>query len=125
MTAVAALGDLFEGAARPLGDVVLVDCPQVDAQAMAALARLDLRAARSEARLIVSTSVDALDDVFSCMDQSAPVILVNPNRAERVIALSEVLESDSQAFRLGLVQAAQAVIARSLDLVGVEAPERM
>ena len=36
-----------------------------------------------------------------------------------------VLESDSQAFRLGLVQAAQAVIARSLDLVGVEAPERM
>ncbi len=36
-----------------------------------------------------------------------------------------VLESDAQAFRLGLVQAAQAVIARSLDLVGVDAPERM
>jgi arginyl-tRNA synthetase len=36
-----------------------------------------------------------------------------------------VLESDAQTFRLGLVQAAQAVIARSLDLVGVEAPERM
>jgi arginyl-tRNA synthetase len=36
-----------------------------------------------------------------------------------------VLESDSQAFRLGLVQAAQAVIARSLELVGVGAPERM
>ena len=36
-----------------------------------------------------------------------------------------VLESDAQAFRLGLVQAAQTVIARSLDLVGVEAPERM
>jgi arginyl-tRNA synthetase len=36
-----------------------------------------------------------------------------------------VLESESQAFRLALVQAAQTVIARSLDLVGVEAPERM
>jgi len=36
-----------------------------------------------------------------------------------------VLESEAQAFRLGLVSATQAVIARSLDLVGVEAPERM
>jgi arginyl-tRNA synthetase len=36
-----------------------------------------------------------------------------------------VLESDSEAFRLGLIRATQAVIARSLDLVGVEAPERM
>jgi arginyl-tRNA synthetase len=36
-----------------------------------------------------------------------------------------VLESEAQAFRLGLVSATQSVIARSLDLVGVEAPERM
>jgi arginyl-tRNA synthetase len=36
-----------------------------------------------------------------------------------------VLESDEQAFRLGLVSATQAVIARSLGLIGVEAPERM
>jgi arginyl-tRNA synthetase len=36
-----------------------------------------------------------------------------------------VLESEAQAFRLGLCAAAQAVIARCLDLVGVEAPERM
>ena len=36
-----------------------------------------------------------------------------------------VLESDTEAFRLGLVRAAQTVIARSLDLIGVEAPERM
>ena len=36
-----------------------------------------------------------------------------------------VLESEAQAFRLGLVAATQTVIARSLDLVGVEAPERM
>lgn len=36
-----------------------------------------------------------------------------------------VLESEAQGFRLALVRAAKAVIARSLDLVGVEAPERM
>jgi arginyl-tRNA synthetase len=36
-----------------------------------------------------------------------------------------VLESDQQAFRLALCRATQIVIARCLDLVGVEAPERM
>ncbi len=36
-----------------------------------------------------------------------------------------VLDSPEQAFRLALVKATQQVIARSLDLVGVEAPERM
>jgi arginyl-tRNA synthetase len=36
-----------------------------------------------------------------------------------------VLESDAQAFRLGLCRATQSVIASCLDLVGVEAPERM
>ena len=36
-----------------------------------------------------------------------------------------VLESEQEAFRLALVSAAQSVIARCLDLIGVEAPERM
>jgi arginyl-tRNA synthetase len=36
-----------------------------------------------------------------------------------------VLESDSQAFRLGLCAATLAVTARCLDLIGVDAPERM
>jgi arginyl-tRNA synthetase len=36
-----------------------------------------------------------------------------------------VLESEQEAFRLGLCRATQRVIARCLDLVGVEAPERM
>jgi arginyl-tRNA synthetase len=36
-----------------------------------------------------------------------------------------VLDSEQEAFRLALCAATQAVIARSLDLVGVEAPERM
>ncbi len=36
-----------------------------------------------------------------------------------------VLESDAQSFRLGLCRATQTVVARCLDLIGVEAPERM
>ena len=36
-----------------------------------------------------------------------------------------VLESEAEAFRLGLCRATQVVIARCLDLVGVTAPERM
>jgi arginyl-tRNA synthetase len=36
-----------------------------------------------------------------------------------------VVGSDTEAFRLGLVRATQTVIARCLDLIGVEAPERM
>jgi len=37
----------------------------------------------------------------------------------------KVLGSETEAFRLALVRAVQLVVARSLDLVGVEAPERM
>jgi arginyl-tRNA synthetase len=36
-----------------------------------------------------------------------------------------VLESEAQALRLALCEATRSVIARSLDLIGVEAPERM
>ena len=36
-----------------------------------------------------------------------------------------VVGSETEAFRLALVRATQSVIARALDLIGVEAPERM
>ena len=91
VVAVASLEELLEGAARPLGDVVLLDCPRADAAALAALARLDMRAAHCGARLIVSTTVEALDEVFACMDQSNPQLLVDPSRADRLIALGHVM----------------------------------
>nr|WP_166179150.1 MarR family transcriptional regulator [Altererythrobacter segetis] len=85
------LAGLLEGEPRPLGEVVLLDCPEVSGTELAALSRLDIRAARAGAHLVISTTVDALDDVFACCDQSAPQILVDPSRAERVIALGRVL----------------------------------
>jgi DNA-binding transcriptional ArsR family regulator len=87
----AEVAELLEGDPRPLGEVVLLDCPTVDAGTLAALARLNMRAARSGAQLVISTTVEALDEVFACCDQSGPQILVDPTRAERVIALGRVL----------------------------------
>lgn len=91
VTTAGSLSDLLEGAARPLGNIVLVDCPSVTGRTLAALARLDTRAARCDARLVVSTTAAALDEVFACMDQSAPVLLVDPSRAEWAIALGQAL----------------------------------
>lgn len=88
---VAGIDALLGDEARPLGQVVLLDCPEVDGAALAALARLDMRAAHSGASLVVSTSVAALDDVFGCLDQSGAQILVDPSRAERVLALGQIL----------------------------------
>lgn len=82
---------LLDGGLTVLGDVVILDCPLVDAASMAALSRLDMRVARSGAQLIVNTSLDALDPVFSCFDQSAPQILVDASRAERVVAVGRIL----------------------------------
>lgn len=83
--------DLLEGSLALLGDVVMLDCEIVSAQRMAAFARLDMRVAQSGAQLIVETSLDALDDVFACFDQSSPQILVTPSRAERIVAIGRVL----------------------------------
>jgi hypothetical protein len=109
---------LIAGEARPLGDVVLVDCPVVDAPTMAALARLDLRAARTGARLIVSTSVAALDDVFGCLDQSEVQILVDPDRAERVIALGHVLAQFPAARLRELSEDERHLLMRLTEQVG-------
>ena len=74
-----------------LGDLVLVDCPVIDGAELAALSLLDLRAAKAGSQLVVSTSMGSLDDVFGCLDQSEPQILVTPSRAKRVVALGRTL----------------------------------
>lgn len=90
------LAALFEDEGIALGEAVLLDCPHVNAATLAALARLDMRIARSGAQIVVSTSLDALDDVFACLDQSEAQILVAPARAERAIALGRALARGAQ-----------------------------
>ncbi|MGH6786770.1 MAG: winged helix DNA-binding protein [Novosphingobium sp.] len=126
-----AVAGLLDGdEARPLGEVVLLDCPVVDGGTLAALARLDLRAAHCGAHLVVSTSVAALDDVFGCLDQSNPQILVEPSRAERVIALGRVLarlpnlrlRELSEADRLVLLRLTEQVDRIAQRLEALEGP---
>ena len=121
---------LLEGPIALLGDVVMVDCPVtgtrgIDGMMLAGLARLDMRVARSGAKLIVATNLEGLDDVFAVLDQSSPQILVSPSRAERVIAVGRVMGGAGAARlremadedRLALLRLSQQVesIARSLD----------
>lgn len=124
------VADLLDGEASALGEVVLLDCPVVDAKALASLSRLDMRAAHAGAHLVVSTSVEALDDVFGCLNQSNPQILVDPARAERVIALGRVLAKMpnmgvrdlSDDDRLTLIRLTEQVgqIAERLERIGAQ-----
>ena len=128
---------LIEGPIALLGDVVLVDCPVAGRRGMeglmlAGLARLDMRVARSGAKLIVSTGLAGLDDVFAVLDQSAPQILVDPSRAERVVAVGRVMgeagasrvREMAEEDRLALLRLSQQVeaIAQSLDRISRSDP---
>lgn len=123
----APLQELLEGEATSLGDVVLLDCVSVDVKLCAALSRLDMRIARSGAQLIVTTSLDALDEVFACFDQSAPQILVDASRSERVVAVGRTLGSISggkvrelsEADRLALLRLSEQVDAIAQKIEGL------
>lgn len=90
LSAIADGLDLGSGASA-IGDLVLVDCPVLEPADMAALALLDQRVAKSGAQMVVSTSMGSLDDVFGCLDQSAAQILVSPSRADRIMAMGQLL----------------------------------
>ncbi|MDE2561893.1 MAG: winged helix DNA-binding protein [Sphingomonadales bacterium] len=95
------LGDLAQAldSTAGLGELVLVDCPAAEMAELVMLTRMDMRAARTQAQLVVSTSMSSLDDVFACFDQSDAQILVTPNRGERVIALGRALARAGGAAR--------------------------
>jgi arginyl-tRNA synthetase len=83
-----------------------------------------------EERELVKRLVEFPDVVREAAERRAPHAI--PTYAIRVADdfhrfyhHHRVLESDQQAFRLGLVVATKSVLARSLDLIGVEAPDRM
>lgn len=85
------LEEYAQGPLAALGDLVLVDCSEATADAMALLSRLDMRGGKAGAQLVVSTTMGALDSVFGCFSMSTAQILVDPGRWERVIAIGRVL----------------------------------
>ena len=85
------LEEYAQGPLAALGDLVMVDCAVASADALALLSRLDMRGGKAGAQLVVSTTMAALDSVFGYFSLSAPQILVDPGRAERIIAIGRVL----------------------------------
>ncbi|HCH95363.1 MAG TPA: MarR family transcriptional regulator [Erythrobacter sp.] len=85
------LEEYAQGPLAALGDLVMVDCAVASADALALLSRLDMRGGKAGAQLVVSTTMAALDSVFGCFSLLAPQILVDPGRAERIIAIGRVL----------------------------------
>jgi len=83
----APLARIADGAPTAPAEVVLADCPAGNAAAIAALSRLDGQAHQAGGQLIVATSRDALEDVFSCLDQSTPQLLVDPSAVDLALAL--------------------------------------
>ena len=90
VTRQGAIADFAEGDMRPLGRVVLADCPVADARTLAALARIDERVAESGAALLVCVSQGSLESVFACLASSRPQILVDPSHGDRLLALGRV-----------------------------------
>ncbi len=85
------LRSLLDGSGVMLGDIVLVECSQATGADLAALVRLDERAARSGAELVVSTCAEALDAVFACLQTARAQFLLDPTAAERVVAIGHSL----------------------------------
>ena len=86
-----ALADLAAGnVPSRLGDLLFVDCPYVDARTTAALSQCDVLAKRKGARLVVSTSLHCLDEVFGSLERCEAHIMVQPSRAERKNVLSRL-----------------------------------
>lgn len=116
-----------------LGDIAVVDVPTTDAATMAALDRLADRIARSGARLIVSTTIGALEPAIVATSAADPVLLVEPGRAERLVAFGETLATMvrgrvremSEEDRLAVLRLVERVtmLAEKLDgLVGDDEP---
>jgi DNA-binding MarR family transcriptional regulator len=112
------LSELDDTPPRLPADVLLIDCPAQEAVNLAALAQLDMRAAREGARLVVSTTLSALDTVFGCLDQSRADVLVEPTKGERVIALARALSKGSPMGVRDLSEDDRVALLRLTEQVG-------
>lgn len=112
------LESLLQGNGGLLGDIVLVDCPAVDGARLAALIRLDQRAARAGAQLVVTTSLAALEDVFGCLEGPDVRILVDPTPAQAAVALGGAMLNLSQGRVRELQEGERLELLRLTEEVG-------
>ena len=115
---IESLEALADDRARPLAGTLLVDCPAVDARTLATMARLDARAAHGGVELVVATTLDALERLFACMDQSGAEFLVDASRADRVVTLARVLSRQGEARLRELSDDDRTMLLRLTEQVG-------
>ena len=120
-------GDGFDAS----GDVLLLDCEHIGGAGMARLAQLDLKLARLPVQVLVTCALDQLDAVFASLDQTDPQILIDPTRAEILVAVARAanasktskLREMSDDERLSLMRLSQQVdaLAQRLEDDGMAA----
>ncbi|MEP3759150.1 MAG: hypothetical protein ABJM62_06165, partial [Marinomonas sp.] len=105
--------DRFEAS----GDVLLLDCEHIGGASLARLAQIDMQLARLPVQVLVTCSLDQLDAAFASLDQTDPQILVDPTRAEILVAVARAanagraskLREMSDDERLSLLRLSQQV----------------
>ncbi|WP_133365598.1 winged helix DNA-binding protein [Qipengyuania sediminis] len=122
-----------------VGDICVVDCRALGAAGLAALVRLDERAARQGAEVVALTNLTLLEEAFGCLETARTQFLVDPRPSERLLALTaaaarraenRVRELD-EADRLAMLRLTQGVgrLAAKLDRMalplGEDAPGAM
>jgi len=112
------LGNLLQGEGGILGDIVVVECREIGGAQLAALVRLDERAARAGAQVVALTGRTALEDVFACLETAPTQILVDPTAAERALALGAALARLSRSRVREMDEADRIVLLRLTEEVG-------
>lgn len=81
---------------RDLGDLAIADYSKANAQGLASLLAMSQRTDRHGGQLIVLTTLDQLDDVFSAVRSEGSQILVNATPAERIVAVGRAMSHLSE-----------------------------
>lgn len=84
---------------RPV-DLIVLDCMGLDRDLCEAIRAFDQNLCDTSRRVIVSTNMGSLDQVYACFALSNPYILVSTGRAERMLALSRfAMEANDNRVR--------------------------
>jgi hypothetical protein len=112
-----ALVDAIHDPGQELTDCVLLHCEDMSPVDCAGMLALDARLAEAGSRVLVWTPLEALEDVYACIGQCRPQILVAPGRAERVVALGRMMVEKSVDRVRELEEADREALARLTEQV--------
>lgn len=83
--------DLSAAGLQIRDDVILIDCAEDDPAKLALLEQIGEQARRAGTQLVVATSLQALDAVYAALSGEEATLLVDPTRADWMLAVGQVL----------------------------------